>query len=490
MGRRRAYGPVAGHRQARLLRIGGYAAMLALVLVKAAVERVADAPPNNLSASGLAWTGEIAFLAVMVGYAVVILACTARRSPAATGRRCHRRGPRHRCVPAGAARLPASLHRLVACAPVRRGAWPWACCWRCALPWRRGWQQPGGPAARCPLVPGPGKAPWPDCAPGRPPRWWSRSCPPPPSRCCPTTPALRNWAAGHIGQWTPIVGQVTPMVGISPRLCGGEQRLRGRVPRRAAAQPAGRLRSRRLGGPGGQPPARLAPPGRVGTDRSRHGRQVMTAPRSRPLLAALGPALGGGLLACCAILVAVSACSSPIRPRPDGLDHAVDAPIIAWLDGHHGLAAWLVSPGSQLPAAALSAVMVIGCLLTGRLNGAVLAAAAVPAAVGVNDGLCKPLFHRTYLGSCPIRAAIPPRVRAGRDDSRPAPRRPAAVGDGRVRSGCDPGRRLLAGDRGRVVGVIGYDGTTSPIPWPAPRWVSGRCAGWLWFWICRSSGAG
>jgi hypothetical protein len=25
---------------------------------------------------------------------------------------------------------------------------------------------------------------------------------------------LRNWAAGHAGQWTPIIGQVTPVVGI------------------------------------------------------------------------------------------------------------------------------------------------------------------------------------------------------------------------------------------------------------------------------------
>ena len=48
---------------------------------------------------------------------------------------------------------------------------------------------------------------------------------------------------------------------------------------------------------------------------------------------------------------------------------------------------------------ALSAVIVVACLLTGRLNRAVLAAAAVPAAVAVNDGLCKPLFHRTYLGA-------------------------------------------------------------------------------------------
>jgi membrane-associated phospholipid phosphatase len=83
----------------------------------------------------------------------------------------------------------------------------------------------------------------------------------------------------------------------------------------------------------------------------------------------------------------------------DWLDHAIDSPIITWLEGHPGLAARLAEPGSQLPAAALSAVIVVVCLLNGRLSGALLAAAAVPAAVGVNDGLCKPLFHRTYLGA-------------------------------------------------------------------------------------------
>jgi hypothetical protein len=80
---RRARGPMAGGRQARMIRTAGYAAILVLVLVKAAVERVADAPPNNLEAAARAWTGEIAFLAVMACYAAVILACTARRSLAA-----------------------------------------------------------------------------------------------------------------------------------------------------------------------------------------------------------------------------------------------------------------------------------------------------------------------------------------------------------------------------------------------------------------------
>ena len=78
----RACGPVSASLQARLLRTGGYAAVLALVLVKTAVRRVADAPPNNLGGTTSAWIGEVIFLAVMAGYAAVILAATARRSPA------------------------------------------------------------------------------------------------------------------------------------------------------------------------------------------------------------------------------------------------------------------------------------------------------------------------------------------------------------------------------------------------------------------------
>jgi hypothetical protein len=79
---RRTRGPVAVARLPRLVRAGGYTAVLALVLVKSAVERVAGAPPNsNAEGPAVAWTGEAVFLAVMAGYAVVILVYTARRSP-------------------------------------------------------------------------------------------------------------------------------------------------------------------------------------------------------------------------------------------------------------------------------------------------------------------------------------------------------------------------------------------------------------------------
>jgi membrane-associated phospholipid phosphatase len=124
----------------------------------------------------------------------------------------------------------------------------------------------------------------------------------------------------------------------------------------------------------------------------------MRLPYGRPLLAASARLWAGALLACCAILVAVLGLLFAHQAKADRLDRAVDSPIITWLDGHQGLAAWLAAPGSQVPAVGLSAAIVVACLLAGRLNGAVLAAAAVPAAVGLNDGLLKPLVHRTYLG--------------------------------------------------------------------------------------------
>jgi hypothetical protein len=79
---RRTRGPVAAARWTRLMRAGGYTAVLALVLAKSAVERVADAPPNNMVwGPAVAWTGEVVFLVVMAVYAAVILVYTAQRSP-------------------------------------------------------------------------------------------------------------------------------------------------------------------------------------------------------------------------------------------------------------------------------------------------------------------------------------------------------------------------------------------------------------------------
>lgn len=137
--------------------------------------------------------------------------------------------------------------------------------------------------------------------------------------------------------------------------------------------------------PAGRPPPR-----------ERRGRMHLRL--GRPLLAASARPWAGALLAGCAVLTTVLGVLFAHQAKADRLDYAIDSPVITWLGGHQGLAAWLAAPGSQIPAVVLSGVIVVACLLTGRLNGAGLAAAAVPATVGLNDGLFKPLVHRTYLG--------------------------------------------------------------------------------------------
>jgi membrane-associated phospholipid phosphatase len=127
----------------------------------------------------------------------------------------------------------------------------------------------------------------------------------------------------------------------------------------------------------------------------RRGRPARPSP---PLLAASARPWAGALVACCAVLVAVLGVLVADQTQPDGFDRAVDSPVITWFAGHQGLALWLAFPASTIPAAVLSAAIVITCLLTGRPKGAVLAAVAVPAVAALNDGLIKHLVHRTYLG--------------------------------------------------------------------------------------------
>ena len=130
----------------------------------------------------------------------------------------------------------------------------------------------------------------------------------------------------------------------------------------------------------------------------------------------LRPSAGWRAAACGAILIAVLGMLFAHQAKADRLDHAIDSPVITWLGGHQGLAAWLAAPGSPIPAVVLSAAIVVTCLLTGRLNGAMLAAAAVPAVVGLNDGLLKPLVHRTVSGRCRLsERAYHRHVRACRD---------------------------------------------------------------------------
>ena len=119
---------------------------------------------------------------------------------------------------------------------------------------------------------------------------------------------------------------------------------------------------------------------------------------ARPLLTDSARSWAGAVGVCCAVLVTVLGALFAHQATADWLDRATDSPIISVLGHRQGLALWLAAPGSLIAAAALTAAIAVGCLLAGRLNGAALAVAAVPVASGLNDGVFKPLVHRTYLG--------------------------------------------------------------------------------------------
>ena len=77
---RRRYGPARRSWAARLVRIGGYALVCSLMLVKADVERVELARRSGAALAGV-WAGEVVLLLVIAAYIAALLAMTAQRSP-------------------------------------------------------------------------------------------------------------------------------------------------------------------------------------------------------------------------------------------------------------------------------------------------------------------------------------------------------------------------------------------------------------------------
>jgi len=119
----------------------------------------------------------------------------------------------------------------------------------------------------------------------------------------------------------------------------------------------------------------------------------------RLLLPGPGRTLAAWVTAGCAVLVAALGVLFAHQSTADGFDRTIDAPVIGWLSGQPHLRLWLAWPGTIKPVFVLVVAVAAGCLLTGRLNGALLAAVAVPAATGLDEALLKPLVDRTYLGS-------------------------------------------------------------------------------------------
>jgi hypothetical protein len=77
----RVFGPAGKSRLARIVRVGGYASVVTLVLVKVHVERSEYAAPAGHPWLAGLWAGEMVFLVVLAAYIAGFLAVTARRTP-------------------------------------------------------------------------------------------------------------------------------------------------------------------------------------------------------------------------------------------------------------------------------------------------------------------------------------------------------------------------------------------------------------------------
>ncbi len=117
-----------------------------------------------------------------------------------------------------------------------------------------------------------------------------------------------------------------------------------------------------------------------------------------PLLAQAIRPRALGLLGGCALLVAALGVLFSHQSHADWLDHVIDSWLILRLGHHDQLLLWFAAPATVVPAGSVSLIMVVTCWLTGRRNGAVLAAAAVPTTSALNDAVIKPLVHRTVHG--------------------------------------------------------------------------------------------
>jgi membrane-associated phospholipid phosphatase len=120
--------------------------------------------------------------------------------------------------------------------------------------------------------------------------------------------------------------------------------------------------------------------------------------RDKLLLGPTGRAPAGVLLAACVVVVGGLGVIFRHQTQPSALDRAVDSPFITALGPHHNLLFWMEVAGTLVPAIVVSVVIAAGCVLAGRLNGALLALTAVPVATGLDDGLLKHAVDRTYLG--------------------------------------------------------------------------------------------
>lgn len=96
------------------------------------------------------------------------------------------------------------------------------------------------------------------------------------------------------------------------------------------------------------------------------------------------------MLAACVAVTVVLGVHSVGRGLPGRLDSAFDPRFQAGLSRFPALVYWLPGFGTLGPVALMTLALVLACVATRRLSGAILAAIAVPAAIGLTEYVLKP----------------------------------------------------------------------------------------------------
>jgi membrane-associated phospholipid phosphatase len=120
-------------------------------------------------------------------------------------------------------------------------------------------------------------------------------------------------------------------------------------------------------------------------------------PRGPLVSAAVRPA-AAWFAAACAVATVVGGVLTAHHAHAGWLDRSIDARIQAVLASHNGLLVAVADIAKSSRVALLSAALVVACVAVRRLDGALLAVIAVPAAILLTEGL-KQLFDRTLNGA-------------------------------------------------------------------------------------------
>ena len=120
-------------------------------------------------------------------------------------------------------------------------------------------------------------------------------------------------------------------------------------------------------------------------------------PRDPLLSAGVRPAAAWFVVGCAA-LTAVGGVLTAHHTHAGWLDRSIDARIQSVLASHNGLLVSVADIAKPGRVALLIAALVVACVAVRRLDGALLAVVAVPAAILLTEGL-KQLFDRTLNGA-------------------------------------------------------------------------------------------